>query len=273
MADELKLGDDTIILSGMLDQCASALGCANTNGGIVCETTGTALAIAATLDNMPDNENLPILCHGINGKYLALPNSSTAGALLKWYRDSFMMEVEKEVGNVYKYIDDELSKRDKLSEKIMVLPHFCGYMSPVMNPDATGVIYGLTLDTDRIDIGGAIMEGVSFLIKENLELLDECGLNAEYILSLGGGAKSSLWLQMKADIMGKTVVVPENSESTALGCAFGAAMSLGILKSADEFNKYIKIKKTFTPREEKTEYYENKYRLYKKLNHDLGFYG
>ncbi len=275
IARELGLSDDTIVISGMLDQCASALGCANTDGGIVCETTGTALAIAATLDNIPDNDDLPILCHGINGKYLALPNSSTAGALLKWYRDSFMTEVEKELktGTIYKYIDSELEKRGRISDKLIMLPHFCGYMSPVVNPDATGVIYGLTLDTDRIDIAGAIMEGVSFLIRENLDLLDRCGLDAKYVLSLGGGAKSSLWLQMKANILNKAVVVPENSESTALGCAFGAAMSLGILNSADEFKRYIKIKKTYLPNEEKASNYDVKYKLYKKLNKDLGFYG
>lgn len=273
VAYALSLPKDTIVLSGLLDQCASAIGCGNFDTGVVCETTGTALAIAATVDTIPDAPALPILCHGIDGKYLALPNSSTAGALLEWLTDKIVPELrERTDGNVYKYIDSVLETRG-VRDGLVFLPHFCGYMSPVSNPDATGVIYGLTLDTDRIDIAGSIMEGVSFLIRENLELLEDSGFQSPMVLSLGGGAKSRYWLQLKADILGKEISVLLNSETTALGCAFGAAVSLGIKKNYNEFKKYIGIKNTYYPRDEKRKAYNKKYTLYKSLNKCLGFYG
>ncbi|MBQ7624687.1 MAG: hypothetical protein IJS65_05395 [Clostridia bacterium] len=267
------------VVNGMLDQCASAIGAGNTEPGVVCETTGTVLAIAATLpDFKPEEFPSPVIVlrHGLRGRYLALPYCPTAGMLLKWFKDAFLqadVSLCKETGeDVFKYIDDKIAEKGAPVSKLIALPHFNGYLSPVSNPDATGVLYGLSLDTDRFDVALAIMEGVTFLLRENLELLSRSGIDCKRLISLGGGAKSRLWLGIKAAVCDLPIVTMVNEESTSLGCALGAALTLGLLKDEREIGKYVAVKKEYTADAGRTKEYQKKYEKYLDLNRRLGFW-
>ena len=270
---------DAVVVNGMLDQCASAIGAGNITPGVVCETTGTVLAIAATLSEF-EPEHFPspviVLPHGLSGRYLALPYCPTAGILLKWCKDNFlladMQECKKSGKDIYTCLNEEIEKRGAPITDIIVLPHFNGYLSPVSNPDARGVIYGLGLDSDRYQLAHAVMEGVAFLLRENLELLGRSGIGKGSLISLGGGARSDLWLQLKSDICHTEIVTMVNEESTSLGCALGAALAVGILKNEDEIYKYIGIKNRYTPIAERQEKYQQKYEKYLELNRRLGFW-
>ena len=261
----LGIGPGAMVVNGLLDQCASSLGAGVTDNTQITETTGTVLAISAVLDEFEGNDaDMLVLRHGLPGKYLALPNCYTAGVLLKWFRDNFM-----EHGTTYEDIDREIIKRGRAESGLLLLPHFAGYLSPVNNASASGVIYGLSLDTNKIDVAHAIMEGVGFLLRENLELLERHGISSQRIISLGGGAKSPLWLQIKANICGRELLTLTDDESTALGCAMNAALALGMI-DIDDIPGLVSTAGS-TSSDERAELYERKYAGYRELNARLGF--
>ena len=260
------IGGNALVVNGLLDQCASGIGAGVIDSSAITETTGTVLAIGAVLESFDgDTPDMLVLRHGLKGKYQALPNCSTAGVLLKWFRDEFMPD-----GATYEDINRAIRDRGRDESGLLLLPHFAGYLSPVNNAQARGVIYGLSLDTTRCDIAHAIMEGVGFLLKENLDLLGKHGLKAEKIISLGGGAKSGLWLSIKANICQSAMVTLQDDESTALGCALNAAMALGWI-AEDEIPGYVQAAHSYAPTDAGMEIYRQKYANYLALNERLGF--
>lgn len=260
------INERALVVNGLLDQCASGIGAGATDSAAITETTGTALAIGAVLDRFDgETPDMLVLRHGLKDRYQALPNCSTAGVLLKWFRDEFMPE-----GSSYEDINYAIAQRGRRESGLLLLPHFAGYLSPVNNPQARGVIYGLSMDTCRCDIAHAIMEGVGFLLKENLDLLERHGLKNSRIISLGGGAKSPLWLDIKANICGREMCTLQDGESTALGCAINASLALGKMKEEDIAAK-VRIANIHMPTREGRETYEAKYRNYRELNARLGF--
>lgn len=245
----------TPVGNGMLDQCAAAYGAGNVRGGIITETTGTVLAIAATLDRFtPENHRIPVLCHGVEDKYLALPYCPTAGILLKWYRDAFLD------GLSYADIDREIAEHTRPDGELICLPHFKGRLSPVSDRDARGAFLGVTLETGKYDLARAVMESVAFLLRENLEVLG----TFERVISLGGGAKSPLWTQMKADALGVPVMTLKVSEATALGCALGAAVADGAMTLSDA-ERFAVPDTTYLPSENRR-YMDEKYGKYTEYN-------
>lgn len=261
----MGVGAGAMVVNGLLDQCASSLGAGVTDNTQITETTGTVLAISAVLDEFEGADaDMLVLRHGLPGKFLALPNCYTAGVLLKWFRDNFM-----ETGATYEDIDREIAARGRAESGLILLPHFAGYLSPVNNANASGVIYGLTLDTTKSDVAHAIMEGVGFLLRENLELLERHGISSRRIISLGGGAKSPRWLKIKANICGRELVTLADDESTALGCAMNAAMALGMI-SLNDIPGLVSAAGVITA-DERAELYERKYSSYRELNARLGF--
>ena len=257
---------EALVVNGLLDQCASGIGAGAIDSSAITETTGTVLAIGAVLDRFDgETPDMLVLRHGLKDKYLALPNCSTAGVLLKWFRDEFMPK-----GASYDDINRAIEDRGRQESGLLLLPHFAGYLSPVNNALARGVVYGLSLDTTKYDLAHAIMEGVGFLLRENLELLERHGLKAERIVSLGGGAKSPLWLKIKADICAREMITLADDESTALGCAINAMLALGKITEAD-ISRYVKDAQSYSPTEDGIKIYKEKYRNYLELNARLGF--
>ena len=261
----MNLGAGVKVVNGVLDQCSSALGAGVIDASRVSETTGTVLAVAAALDRFDGGAaDMLVLKHALPGKYLALPNCSTAGALLKWFRDCLG------AGEDYEQINRAIEAQGREQSGLLFLPHFAGYLSPVNNPRARGVIYGMSLDTTRYDIAHAIMEGVAMLLRENLELLEWHQIRCERVISLGGGARSALWLRIKANVCARSIVTLEDDESTARGCAFNAMLALGMLRLED-ISGLARPAQVVQPDARGVEVYRRKYENYRALNARLGF--
>lgn len=266
---QLQLGEGVCVVNGLLDQCASAIGAGNLYSGMICETTGTVLAIAATLDEFhPEMMARPVLmfCHALEGKYLALPNCPTAGVLLSWFKNNFLCAEEGGFGR----IDQEVLGRIDKESGLILLPHFGGRLSPVVNGNAKGVLYGLTLDCDKFDIARSVMESVAYLLRENLELLETIDVRSRDVISLGGAAKSPVWQQIKADVCDRNIISLKDGESTALGCALNAGMAVGLLKEK-EIPSLIYPKATYLPNSNRRVAYDQKFVEYKRLNRCLGY--
>ena len=116
------------------------------------------------------------------------------------------------------------------SEGVVFLPYMSGERSPIWNPYAKGVFYGLDFSKTKGHMVRACMEGVAFSLRHNLEVAEKAGAQVKVLRAMGGSANSLLWTQIKADITGKDVVVPASDTASTLGAAILAGVGVGFYK-------------------------------------------
>jgi xylulokinase len=261
-AQEWGLSPDTWIVAGTNDQYAGALGAGNCRRGIVTETTGTCLALVTLCEQLPE----PMPAGLLGGRFpitrynFALAYAKTAGLLLDWYLNAFCPD------RSLRDLDLLAASIPAGSNGITVLPHFDGMISPTPNPDARGFICNLSLNHSASDLYRAVLESISFCFRENIELLKDTGFHPEVVRSIGGGAKSDLWLQMKADVTGLPVERPLVTEAATLGAAMLAAVGLGEFSSLTEASQTLyRSDRTFDPSPEQCGLYQNAYAQYREL--------
>ena len=150
--------------------------------------------------------------------YVMLPVAESGGVSLEWFRRS-CMEAD------YDKMNKTLAKRG--GNDLIFLPYLVGTNAPEFDSRATGVFWGLRQEHDAIDMAGAVMEGVSFVLRKNCEHISAKGVKLERIIATGGGAKSAIWCQMQADITGLPVCIPAEREAACLGAAMVCAVSEG----------------------------------------------
>ncbi len=228
-AGETGLARATAVVTGSMDQIAGAIGAGNIVPGIVSETTGTALVLAATVTEplYDPQKRLPCYYHALPGSYLLLPYSQTAGMVFRWFRDQLGH------GESYDQLVAMAAEVPPGSDGLIALPHLTGATSPHFNPQAKGVFYGITLHHTRAHFVRAILEAVAFMLRENVELLQELGVDIVELLSLGGAARSDLWLQIKADVTGLPLRTPDCEEATSLGVAILSAAAMSLYPSVE----------------------------------------
>lgn len=240
----------SVSTSGM-DQIAGAIGAGVVDGTAISEMTGTTMVVFAPTENIPDyNPESIIPVHkNYDGKYCLLSWTPTAGIALKWFKNNFCENFDfKELDNIAKDIPAG-------SNGLTFLPYLCGSTMPKYNPDAKGTFMGLTMEHTRAHFVRSILESVACMLKENLDYL---GIKSKEIRSMGGGASSPLWCQIKADMTGKNISILENNETACLGSAILAGISVGIYKDVSVAKDIVKIKKTYTPSgDDYTNCYEN----------------
>ncbi len=226
---ETGLSTRTLVVAGAMDQIAGAVGAGNIAPGLVSETTGTALVLAATVNEptYDPQKRLPCYYHALPGKYLLLPYCQTAGMVFRWFRDQFGQ------GQSYEQLTALAAEVLPGCEELLMLPHLTGSTSPRFNPQARGVFYGITLSHTRAHFVRAILEAVAFMLRENVELLKELGVNVKELMSLGGGARSRLWLQIKADVTGLPLRAAECEEAASLGVAILAGVAVGLFRDVE----------------------------------------
>jgi sugar (pentulose or hexulose) kinase len=275
VAKELGLSTKTMITTGALDQVCGAIGVGNVQPGIFSENTGAALAICAVLEKpIFDKEGrMPIHYYGIPDTYMA-HTFTTGGMVLRWYRDNFAKE-EMSVAELletdpYNVIGEEVAQVPPASDGLVMLPHLQGAMAPEANPRAKGVFFGFTLKHTRAHFARAIMEAIAFIVRRNIDVLEDMKIPVKEIRVLGGGARSAVWNQIKADITRKTVYQTEIEEAASLGAAILAGKAVGIYKDVREAaSKMVSIKKKYDPNPENFEVYGKAYQKYVQLYEDL----
>lgn len=272
LSAELGISEDAVIVSGCHDQIAAAIGTGVYKTGMAVDGTGTVECITPVFDSNIERCKLYEGSYAIvpfqDNKYVTYAFSFTGGALLKWYRDklaSMETEVARKLGeNPYDFFDKQVDYSKPSG--LLILPHFAGAATPYMDNESKGAIVGLTNDTNSSNIYQGLMEGVTYEMYLNIERLADAGINIEKIRATGGGATSSLWLQMKADILNKPIVSLGAAQSGTLGCIMLAGLACGIYKSIEEAEKiFVKEKQTYYPNPQKHEEYKKLYKKYKKL--------
>ncbi len=263
-AAELGIPSEVPVVVGTNDQLAAALGAGNNRAGIVTETTGTALSVLVSTPELVQDAPVIVGPHVVPGMHFALSIGMTSAVVLKWFRDLCAPQMP------YQEFLRGVENVPPGSDGLTVLPHFTGSGTPHFNPDARGVISGLGLGHTRAHIARAIMESCACLLKECVEPLEDSGLSVELVRSLGGAARSDLWLQMKADLLGAPVERPANAEASSLGAAMLAAYGVGAFDSIVEAAEaWYRPERVFEPNTGLRDTYGRVYARYTSLYSDL----
>ena len=212
---------------------------------------------------------MPCHYHGLPGLYM-LHTFTSGGIVMRWFRDEFAaaeMQVGKSSGlDAYDLMGREAAKVAAGCEGLVMLPHLQGAMAPEANPKASGVFYGFTLRHGRNHFTRAIMESIGFIVRRNIEVIEGLGVAVDEIRALGGGARSRIWKQMEADIVGRPVLTTTNEEAATLGAAILAGKAVGLYSSVEEAaGKMIQIKERFEPTPSNRAIYDDVFGTYVKL--------
>lgn len=270
-ASELGLDPSTRVVKGLMDQASSAVGAGNLRPGIVTETTGTVMGIGVTTAGFDPGRAalLPYQPHPVPGSILYLPYVQTAGIAYKWWRDRFCQEEVRTAGDpdrAYDLLNALAAQAGPGSDGVVFLPFLAGAGQPENDPDARGVFYGLTLSHGREHCSRAIMESIAFLLRKILADFARSGVQMSEVRSMGGGAKSDLWLQIKADVTGLPLVRMEEEETSTLGAAMLAAVQCGDYPDlASAASGMVRLGKRFEPDPGSVPVYERSYALYNEL--------
>jgi xylulokinase len=271
-AAALGLAGNVAIVAGGMDQGAGAVGVGNFGPGIVSESTGGALTLQASVDR-PDGDpsrQTPVYVHSAPGRYLYCPVCPTGGMALTWFRDRFgEPEVKRAAGegrDAYDLLTELAATVPPGSEGLTMLPHLQGAFSPEYEPRARGVFSGFTLGHEKGHFVRAILESVAFMLRRNLELLAAAGAGAAEVHSHGGGARSALWCQIKADVTGLPVITLEGTEAAIRGDAMLAGVASGAFSDLDEAGRAMIVRRDeFLPDGATRLTYDVAYRRYLEL--------
>ncbi|UCH35686.1 MAG: hypothetical protein JSV65_04875, partial [Armatimonadota bacterium] len=272
LAGELGLPRGVAVVTGGHDQPCGALGSGIVEPRIAMDATGTVECITPAFSelNLSDamlESNYSCYHHVAPGMYITLAFNFTGGSLLRWYRDTLGKQEREDAEaagmDVYEIM---IGLATSGPSPVMVLPHFTITGTPWLDPFSKGAILGLTLATTKADIIKALLDGVTFEMRLNLEHLERAGVAVEHIRAIGGGAKSPTWLQLKADVFGRPVSSLSVSEAACLGAALLAGTAVGEYSSlAEAVGKTIRAVKTYEPNPETAAQYDERYEIYRRL--------
>ncbi len=267
LSSELGMSEQPLLVLGTHDQCANALGCGVITQGTAMYGMGTYHCIVSVFNDRKDSTEM--LLKGLNTEHHAVPDKwvsfiyNQGGILLKWFRDTFASEA-KTSGSTSIYTN-LLSEMPDTPSSLSVLPHFIATGTPDFLDKTTGMISGLTIDTKRGDILKAILEGIAFYLKVNLDNLPR-GMEIKEFHVAGGGSKSDIWMQITADILERPCIRTEVAEAGSLGAAILAAYGSGYYQTfQDAVDNMVTTSRVFVPDKERSLLYYPNFARYKEI--------
>ncbi len=262
-AQRTGLNKDCVIVSVSHDQVAAAVGAGAFDGSVAVDGAGTVECLTPIYDSIPE---IPVMAKGffsvvpyvVPGKYVAYAFSYTGGALIQWAMETFGKNETNE--------SMEKAYGKDAPTGLLVLPHFAGAATPYMDTGSKGAILGLTTATSAADIYRACMEGVAYEMRLNYEALNGSGIHFEKLNATGGGARSKLWMQMKADVLDLPITALKTVDAGTVGSAMLTGIAAGLFRDlGDAAAHMVQEMETYYPREELHEMYMRIYERYKSV--------
>jgi len=271
IANEIGLSRDVMVVKGSMDQNTGAVGAGNIKRGVITETTGSALAIGISVKEKDTITNIGLPCqpHAVPGLYIYMPFAQTAGAVYKWFRDTFGQSEVQSVDSPEKAFDALNRLAGSVgpgADGLVFLPFLAGASFPENDSFARGGFYGIALRHNRAHFARAILESIGYMLRKILDIVENAGIEVKEVHSMGGGARSDLWLQIKADICGYPFVKMMEEETATLGAAILASVRTGDYDSYEEAARVIvKTGRRFLPDTSNTAIYRRGFSLYNGL--------
>nr|WP_294679401.1 xylulokinase [uncultured Blautia sp.] len=273
-AEESGLAEGTPVVAGGLDAACGTLGAGVIHPGETQEQGGQAGGMSICIDEYKADPRLILGYHVVPGQWLLQGGTTGGGGVMRWFEHEFAdyeRVMAKDKG------ESSLDQLNEIAEKVapgsdgvVFLPYMSGERSPIWNPHAKGVFYGLDFAKTKGHMVRACMEGVALSLKHNLDVAKEAGAEVEVLRAMGGSANSILWTQIKSDITGKEVVVPSSDTATTLGAAILAGIGVGMYRDYDEaISLTVKETRRHKPDLSNREVYDKTYETYLNLYKSL----
>lgn len=273
-AEACGLRPGTPVAAGGLDAACGTLGAGVIHPGETQEQGGQAGGMSICIDHYQADPRLILSHHVVPGCWLLQGGTTGGGGVMRW--------LEKEFG-AYERLTGKESGKSSLdlynelagavapgSGGMVFLPYMAGERSPIWDPKAKGVYYGLDFSKSKGHFIRAAMEGVAFALRHNLDIAEGIGAKADVLRAMGGSANSLLWTQIKADVTGKPIIVPASDTATTLGAAILAGVGTGIYRDFDEaVSLTVRTRRRHEPDPQNREIYEKNYHIYLRLYEQL----
>lgn len=273
-AEATGLRPGTPVMAGTVDSAAAALEAGAAEPGVAAEMTGTSTVLI-----MPNREGLTepafiAMRHAIPAVHLLLGAMVATGASLRWFRDELggakvRMGAEQNADS-FDLLTEQAAQVSVGSRGVIFLPYMAGERSPLWHTQAKGVFFGLSLATPKAALIRAILEGTAFALGHNVEVAKRAGIQSSEIRSVGGGTRSSLWNQIKADVLGMPVQLPQAPVGAAFGDAVLAGFGLGLYPDfGGALRDMVRLETRYEPNMENYLRYQDIYRIFRRLYEHL----
>lgn len=242
------------VIAGTIDAWSEAVSVGAHNLGDLMLMYGTTMFLVVTVPEPIRSESLWGTVGAFPGTSCLAGGMATSGAITGWLRDLFGLPSYPEL----------LSMADAAgpgANGLLMLPYFAGERTPIQDPDARGVVAGLTLSHTRGDLYRAALEATAFGVRHNIETMRDAGARIERIVAVGGGAQGSLWTQIVSDVTGLPQVIPTQTIGASLGAAFLAARTQADVRIED-WNPPVAVRR---PDPDRWSAYDEGYTWYREL--------
>lgn len=273
-AEECGLAIGTPVVAGGLDAACGTLGAGVIHPGETQEQGGQAGGMSICTDQYIADERLILGYHVVPGQWLLQGGTTGGGGVMRWLEQQFG-DYEREEGkrqgrSSLDLFNEMAEKVTPGSDGVVFLPYMSGERSPIWDPDAKGVYYGLDFSKTKAHFIRSSMEGVAYALKHNLDVAKEAGAEVSVLRAMGGSANSLLWTQIKSDITGKPIIVPSSDTATTLGAVILAGVGVGMYESFEEAVALtVKEKRFHEPNVENADVYQKNYEVYLELYRNL----
>ncbi len=272
VAARTGLKEGTPVVGGAGDNAAAAIGTGVAEDGKAFTTIGTSGVVFAHSSkiSIDPKGRVHTFCCAVPGCWHVMGVTQGAGLSLKWFRDNFCdaeKQTAKSMGvDEYYLMDKEAEQSPIGANRLLYLPYLMGERTPHLDANARGVFFGLSAMHRKRDMLRAVMEGVTYSLRDCLEVFREMNITVDDMMACGGGGSSPLWRQMLADLYGCPIQTLASKEGPALGVAILAMVGTGYYPTvADACNAIIKTNQTCNPNADAMAVYESYYRLYRRI--------
>ncbi|MGX7204763.1 xylulokinase [Enterococcus pingfangensis] len=258
------------VVAGGLDSACGTLGVGVIANGETQEQGGQAGGMSICTDEYRADKRLILSYHVTSKNWLLQGGTVGGGGVLKWFEEQFGQEeqinAEKNGTTSFEEMNLLAAEIPAGSEGTVFLPYMAGERSPIWNPNAKGVYYGLDYSKTKGHMIRASMEGVAFSLKHNLDVAKQANAEVNRLRAMGGSANSQLWTQIKSDVTNTPIDVLNSDTATTLGAAILAGVAVGVYTDFDDaVTKTVRVRRSHTPNPKHSEVYQKNYELYLKL--------
>jgi xylulokinase len=253
------LAPGTPVSAGSADHVASAFAAGLIEEGDLLVKLGGAGDILYSSARAVIDRRLFLDYHLVPGKFFVNGCMAASGSLIRWFRDRFAPGVD------YGVLDDDANRLEAGADGVIVLPYFLGEKTPINDPLARGIIAGLTLSHTRGHIYRALLEGIAYGFRHHIRVMRDLGLDPVRVRVGDGGAHSTTWRQITADVLGVPLERVAQNPGSALGAAFAAGMAVGAFKDWREIERFVTVAGVTAPNARHAARYQELFELYLDL--------
>lgn len=270
VAAELGLSEATQVITGTTDALSEAISSGVVRQNDLMLMFGSSTFFILNTKELVQSDKMWPNLHAIPNMYSITGGTATAGSLTRWFIDQFE-DHELPTDERYERLAAQGTTSSVCANGVICLPYFSGERTPINNPKAKGMFFGLSLKTTKLDLYRAMLEGIGFSIRQNIDYMKTLGFTIDRMISIGGGTKNKLLLQIVSDICGIQQVLMKNTMGASYGNAFLCGLAVGDYESLQSIEEWLEIDTVIEPCKDANELYNSKFldycELYRSTKH------